>query len=129
MLRNLILSAMSVALAFTFIEAKTNVTSEPFGKLPDGTAVEVYTLKSATIEARVITYGGILLSLKAPDRNSKMSDVVLGFDGADGYYANSNNPGTAYFGALIGRYANRIGHATFALDGKKYSLSANNNGN
>ncbi|HEY6181925.1 MAG TPA: aldose epimerase family protein [Terriglobales bacterium] len=129
MLRVLILSVVCILMSINFAEAKTTVTSQPFGKLPDGTTIEIFTLKSEKVEARIMTYGGILVSMKVPDRNGKVGDVVLGYDNVDGYYANSNNPGTAFFGALIGRYANRIGGASFTLDGKKYSLPANNNGN
>jgi len=110
-------------------DAKTIVSSQPFGKLPDGTAIEIFTLKNEKVEARIMTYGGILVSMKVPDRNGKAGDVVLGYDNVDGYYANNNHPGTAFFGALIGRYANRIGGASFTLDGKKYSLPANNGAN
>ena len=129
MLRVLILSLVCFLMSVNLVEAKTTVSSQPFGKLPDGSAVEIFTLTSGAVEARIMTYGGILVSMKVPDRTGKVADVVLGYDTADGYFGNSNNPGTAYFGALIGRYANRIGGATFSLDGKKYSLSANNNGN
>jgi aldose 1-epimerase len=129
MLRTFVLSLVCLFMSVNFLEAKTVVTSQPFGKLPDGTAIKIFTLKSEKVEARIMTYGGILVSLKAPDRNAKVADVVLGYDNVDGYYANSNHPGTAFFGALIGRYANRIGGASFTLDGKKYSLPANNNGN
>jgi aldose 1-epimerase len=111
------------------LEAKTRVTSQPFGKLPDGTPVEIYTLSDGAFEARIATYGGIVVSLKAPDRNGKSADVVLGFDNLDGYVANFNGPADAFFGALIGRYANRIAHGSFTLDGQKYSLPKNNGEN
>jgi aldose 1-epimerase len=111
------------------VQAKTKVTSQSFGKMPDGTPIEIFTLHSGAMEAQVMSYGGILVSLKVPDRNAKSTDIVLGYDTLDGYVANNNGPGTAFFGAIIGRYANRIAHASFTLDGKKYSLSANNNGN
>ena len=110
-------------------EAKTKVTSEPFGKMPDGTPVEIFTLTDGAYEARIATYGGIVVSLKVPDRNGKPADVVLGFDNLDGYVANFNGPSDAFFGALIGRYANRIAHGNFTLDGKKYSLPLNNGEN
>jgi aldose 1-epimerase len=100
--------------------SQTQVTSEPFGKLPDGTAVELYTLKNPALEARILTYGGILVSLKTPDRHGQSADVVLGFDSLAPY---TTNP--AYFGAVVGRYANRIAHARFSLDGKPYSLFKN----
>jgi aldose 1-epimerase len=105
------------------------VTSQPFGKMPDGTPVEIYTLSDGAFEARIATYGGVVVSLKAPDRNGKIADVVLGFDDLDGYVANFNGPADAYFGALIGRYANRIAHGSFTLDGHKYSLPLNNGAN
>jgi aldose 1-epimerase len=110
-------------------EAKTKVTSQPFGKLPDGTPVEIYALNDGAFEARIATYGGIVVSLKTPDRNGKPADVVLGFDDLDGYVANFNGPSDAFFGALIGRYANRISHGSFTLNGKKYSLPLNNGEN
>ena len=110
-------------------DAKTKATSEPFGKTPDGTPVEIFTLSDGAYEARIATYGGIVVSLKVPDRNGKSADVVLGFDNLDGYVANFNGPADAFFGALIGRYANRIAHGSFTLDGKKYSLPLNNGEN
>jgi aldose 1-epimerase len=110
-------------------EAKTKVISQPFGKMPDGTPVEIYTLSNDAYEARIATYGGIVVSLKAPDRNGKTADVVLGFDDLDGYVENFNGTSDAYFGAIIGRYANRIAHGSFTLDGKKYSLPLNNGEN
>jgi aldose 1-epimerase len=120
---------IGLALCAASLEAKTNVTREPFGKMPDGTAVEVYTLADGPVEARILTYGGIILSLKVPDRSGKVADVVLGFDDLDGYVSNSNGPSASFFGAIIGRYANRIAHGKFALDGKTYSLPLNNGEN
>ena len=110
-------------------EAETKVTSGPFGKLSDGTPVEIYTLNDGAFEARIATYGGIVVSMKAPDRNGKTADVVLGFDDLDGYVANFNGSSDAFFGAVIGRYANRIAHGSFMLDGQKYSLPLNNGAN
>ena len=110
-------------------EGKTKVTNQPFGKMPDGTPVEIYTLSDGAYEARIATYGGIVVSLKAPDRSGKPADVVLGFDDLDGYVANSNGPSGAFFGAIIGRYANRIAHGSFTVDGRKYSLPLNNGEN
>jgi aldose 1-epimerase len=110
-------------------QAKTKVTSESFGKTPDGTQVEVYTLSDGAFEARIATYGGIVVSLKTPDRSGKTADVVLGFDDLDGYVANFNGTSNAFFGAIIGRYANRIAHGSFTLDGQKYSLPLNNGEN
>jgi len=111
------------------MEAKTKVSQEAFGKMPDGTAVELFTLADGAYEARIATYGGVLVSFKAPDRNGKTGDVVLGFDDLEGYVANFNGPDNAFIGALIGRYANRIAHGSFTLDGKTYSLPKNNGDN
>jgi len=111
-------------------EAKTTVTNQPFGIMPDGTPVELYSLEDGPFQVRVSSYGGIIVSLKAPDRSGKAADVVLGFDDLDGYVANNNAPkGGAFFGAIIGRYANRIAHGSFTLDGHKYSLPLNNGEN
>ncbi len=118
-----------IALASITVEAKTKVTSQPFGKTPDGTPVELYTLSDGSYEARIATYGGVVVSLKVPDRTGKVGDVVLGFDDLDGYVANFNGSSDAFFGALIGRYANRIAHGSFALDAKTYSLPKNNGDN
>jgi len=128
-LRIIAMSGLWLALFSMTMEAKTKVTSEPFGKMPDGTPVEIFTLSSGAYEARIATYGGIVVSLKAPDRNGNAADVVLGFDNLDGYVANFNGPADAFFGALIGRYANRIAHGSFTLDGTKYSLPLNNGEN
>ncbi len=128
-LRTIAISGLWLALFSMTTEAKTKVTSEPFGKTPDGTPVEIYTLSDGAYEARIATYGGIVVSLKVPDRNGKPGDVVLGFDNVDGYVANFNGPSDAFFGALIGRYANRIAHGSFTLDGKEYSLPLNNGAN
>jgi aldose 1-epimerase len=98
---------------------------ESFGKTADGQSVELYTLTNANgIEAKIMTYGGIVVSLRVPDRNDKLDDVVLGFDTLDGYLKAHSN-----FGAIIGRYGNRIGKARFALNGVEYKLAANNGEN
>jgi aldose 1-epimerase len=126
--RTILISGLWFAVTIA-VEAKTTVTSQPFGKMPDGTSVEIYTLRDGAFEARIATYGGILVSMKIPDRNGKAADVVLGFDDAEGYVTNFNGPSAASFGATIGRYANRIAHGSFTLDGEKYSLPKNNGEN
>jgi aldose 1-epimerase len=128
-LKRIVVGAVVFAAVSIIAEAKTKVTSQPFGKLPDGTPVEIYTLSDGAFEVRIATYGGVVISLIAPDRNGKTADVVLGFDDLDGYVANFNSSADAYFGALIGRYANRIAHGSFTLDGHKYSLPLNNGAN
>jgi len=98
--------------------------NRPFGKARNGEAVELYTLTNAKgMEATITTYGGIVTSLRAPDRNGKMDDVVLGFDTLDGYLG---DPPAPYFGALIGRYGNRIAKGRFTLNGTEYKLAQNN---
>lgn len=95
---------------------------EPFGVAPDGNAVELFTLTNANgLEARITTYGGIIVSLRVPDRNGRLADVVLGHDTLDGYLEND-----AYLGALIGRYGNRIANGRFTLAGERYTLATNN---
>jgi aldose 1-epimerase len=102
------------------------VTKAPFGKLLDGRQVDIYTLRNAKgMEARIMNYGGVLVSLEVPDRNGQLGDLVLGYDSLQEYLTNA----VTYFGQLIGRYGNRIGHAKFELDGHAYELDANNNGN
>ena len=89
--------------------------------------MELYTLtNSKGMQADIMTYGGILVSLKTPDRGGKLADVVLGFDAIDGYV---NDPPPPYFGALIGRYGNRIGGGRFSLNGTEYKLAQNNGPN
>jgi aldose 1-epimerase len=102
------------------------VKKELFGRLADGMAVDIYTLtnKSSGIEARVMTYGATLVSLRLPDRNGAFADVNLGFDNLEGYLG--THP---YFGVIVGRYANRIAKGRFTLDGVGYTLAQNNNGN
>src|SRR5580693_10727502 len=128
-LRKIVIFGLWVALFSMTMEAKTKVTSQPFGKMPDGTPIEIFTLSDGAHEARIATYGGIVVSLKVPDRTGKSADVVLGFDDLSGYVSNFNGPSNAFFGAIIGRYANRIAHASFTLDGQKYSLPKNNGDN
>jgi len=113
-----------LALSTMNLEAKTSVTKEPFGTMPDGTPVEIYTLNAQNIQARIMTYGGILVSLRTPDRGGKMDDIVLGFDSIDNYVAKST-----FFGALVGRYANRIAKGRFTLEGTTYSLPLNDGHN
>jgi aldose 1-epimerase len=101
------------------------ITKSNFGKLPDGTAVEQYTLNgSHGAFCKIITYGGILSELHVPDKSGKLADVVLGFDDLPGYLG--PHP---YFGATCGRFSNRIAKGKFTLEGKTYSLAINNGPN
>ena len=106
------------------MQGKTSVTKQAFGQTSDGTAVDLYTLADGKVEARITNYGGIIVSLRTPDRQGKLDDVVLGYDSFEGYRTNP-----AYFGAIIGRYANRIAHGSFQLDGKTYSVPKNDGDN
>jgi aldose 1-epimerase len=101
------------------------ISQAPFGKMPGGAPVEIYTLRNSKgMEARIMTYGGIVQSLKVPDKNGRFDDVVLGYDNLEGYLKSS-----PFFGALVGRYGNRIGGAKFTLEGKTYTLATNNGPN
>ncbi len=101
------------------------IKRESFGQTKDGKPVELYTItNSHGVEVRAITYGGIVVSLRVPDKNGKLDDVVLGFDKLDGYLDKS-----PYFGAIVGRYGNRIANGKFSLDGKEYWLAKNNGPN
>ena len=94
--------------------------SIPFDTLPDGTVIEQYTLSAGALSCDILTYGGTLRALRVPDRDGKTVDVLLGFDKVEPYRS-----GGKYLGALIGRYANRIGAARFSLNGTPYPLTAN----
>lgn len=98
---------------------------EHFGKTANNQNIDLYTLTNANrVEAKITNYGGILVSLKVPDRSGKPGDVVLGFDSLEDY-----EKGDSYFGAIIGRYANRIGKGLFTLGGGEYKLAVNNGEN
>lgn len=101
------------------------IERKPFGTLPGGREVTIYTLKNNTgMEVDVITYGAIITAIRVPDRDNGPGDVVLGFDNLEAYLG--DHP---YFGAMVGRVCNRIGNARFELDGKVYSLTANQGAN
>ena len=104
--------------------AKTRVTKQAFGHTAEGTPVDLYSLKDGKIEVGILTYGGIVATLRVPDRNGKLDDVVLGCDSVEKYVAQ-----TAHFGGIIGRYANRIAHGTFQLDGHTYHIPKNDGDN
>lgn len=106
-------------------QGKHVIKKEEFGTTKDGTPVERYTLANTHgMEVRAMTYGGIVTNLRVPDKAGKLDDVVLGFDNLAGYM--DNKP---YFGAIIGRYANRIAKGKFTLDWKEYTLAVNNGPN
>lgn len=118
-------SLAAVALiATSAFAAKDTVTSKPFGTV-NGKSVQLYTLtNSQGMQVKITNYGGIVTSVIVPDRNGHMGDVALGYDNVQSYVKNS-----PYFGALVGRYANRIAKGKFTLDGKQYHLFVNNGPN
>ena len=96
-----------------------------FGKTPDGQNVDLYTLTNKNgMQVAITNFGGIVVRIKVADRGGKAEDVVLGYDALDGYVGDK-----AYFGAVVGRYGNRIAQGKFALDGATYTLARNNGGN
>jgi len=104
---------------------RASVEKKAFGKTPDGQQVDLYTLtNTAGMTAKIMTYGAILTELDVPDRDGKPADVVLGFDNLKDYLA-----GHPYFGATVGRVANRVAKGKFTLDGKEYKLAVNNGPN
>ena len=135
---NLVLTAMALIMVGcekkktqTPQETKTreqrvmSIGTKPFGKTPDGQEVDLYTMTNTNgITAKITNYGAILVSLEVPDKNGKLADITLGFDTLEGYIK-----GHPYFGATVGRYANRIGGAKFKLNDVEYQLAANNGPN
>ena len=118
------LFALLLLFSCALASAQTGITKAPFGTA-DGQSVDLYTLRNVHgVEAKITNYGGILVSLKVPDRNGKFDDVVLGFNDLDTYLK-----GHPYFGALIGRYGNRIAKGRFTLNGVEYKLAVNNGEN
>jgi aldose 1-epimerase len=118
--------ALLLLLSCVAVAAAQSVTKESYGKTAAGENVDLYTLRNSKgVEAKITNYGGILVSLKVPDRNGKFDDVVLGFNDLDSYLT-KNDP---YMGALIGRYGNRIAKGRFTLDGVEYKLAVNNGEN
>lgn len=102
----------------------SEVTKIPFGVTSSGKPVDQYTLQSGRLSCDILTYGGALRSFRAPDRDGKIVDVLLGYDNMAAYEAQDK-----FMGALIGRFANRIGGAAFQLDGKMYQLAKNDGPN
>jgi aldose 1-epimerase len=114
-----------LGIAGNVVHGAGSLVKTPYGKTPDGQSVDLYTLTNAHgMQAAITNYGGIVVSLNVPDRKGAMADVVLGFDKLQSYTA--KNP---YFGALVGRYGNRIAQGKFTLDGRQCTLAQNDNGN
>ncbi|HZB26840.1 MAG TPA: hypothetical protein VE379_11935, partial [Vicinamibacterales bacterium] len=120
-----VFAAGALALASAQGKEKPGVSRAPFGRTADGKAVEIFTLTNRNgLEVKAITYGGIITSVRVPDRAGALADVVLGFETLDGYLK-----GHPYFGAIVGRYGNRIAGGRFAIDGRTFTLATNNGPN
>jgi aldose 1-epimerase len=123
-----VLSGLGLSLIIATLSAQAaglSAEHKAFGKTNDGTPVEQYILRNSQgLQATVITYGGVLQSLKVPGKDGKAEDIVLGFDDVQGYQS-----GTAYFGATIGRYGNRLANGAFELDGRHYQVPKNDGPN
>jgi aldose 1-epimerase len=115
--------------------AAVTITSQPFGTTTGGTPVQIYTLSNGHMRVRITNFGGVIQSIYVPDRHGRMADVALGFGNLAGYEANdvypqpSGGSGSTYFGATVGRYANRIAGGQFTLNGHTYKLPLNNGPN
>lgn len=115
----------ALALAISTVSCGSGGNHRPFGETPSGEKVDLYTLSNRKgMEVAISTYGGVVVSLKVPDRTGAPGDVVLGFDDFKGYLLPP-----PYFGAIVGRYANRIANGKFTLDGVEYRLARNNGEN
>jgi aldose 1-epimerase len=121
----ILLASLCLLAGTSCMPKKEVLKQDKFGVLPDGRGVALYTLSNAHgMEVAISTYGATIVSIKVPDRNGKIADVVLGFDSLDGYLTKE-----PYFGAVVGRYGNRIAKGSFTLDGATYTLARNNGEN
>jgi aldose 1-epimerase len=109
--------------------AAVTVTKADFGKLPDGKQAQVYTLKNADLEVKITDYGARIVALDTKDKNGTMGDVVLGYPSVEGYVHEAENNKKTYFGAIVGRYGNRIRNGKFSIDGHEYSVPQNDKTN
>ena len=120
-----LLAALSVLALCGSALAQTRVVKAPWGKMPDGSTVELYTLTDARLTIAVTTFGAHITSIQAPDRAGSRADIVLGYNDFAGYLADNKT----YLGSVVGRYGNRIGKGRFTVGGKPVQLDLNNNGN
>jgi len=121
----LLSASLTLCLTAVVAYAQAGVTKDSFGKTSTGEEIDIYTLRNSNgLETQITNYGAIVVSLKAPDRNGKFDDIVLGFSDLDSYL--KPHP---YFGAIVGRYGNRIAKGRFTLDGVEYKLAVNNGEN
>ncbi|MGH9484761.1 MAG: aldose epimerase family protein, partial [Terriglobales bacterium] len=123
MKRFLFTASALIALGGMLMASPPGISQRPFGKLPDGRTAELFTLTNAHgMQVEITNFGATLVALKVPDRHGNFADVLLGYDTLAGYLADHET----YFGALVGRYANRIAFGRFSLDGRTYTLPINN---
>ena len=134
----LTVAAIAIARPSTSAPARAvavTITSQPFGTTTGGTPVRIFTLSNGHMRVRITNFGGMIQSIYVPDRRGRMADVTLGFGNLAGYEANDVSPqpsggsGSTYFGATVGRYANRIAKGHFTLNGHSYTLPVNNGPN
>ena len=124
------IAVLAVGLLMSLTGLASHAATKPversnFGTTSDGKPVSLYVLTNKSgMQVSIINFGGIVVSIKVPDRRGKLADVVLGYDTLDGYLNDQN-----FFGALIGRYGNRIAHGQFSIDGRRYTLAKNNGEN
>src|SRR5262245_48649966 len=105
--------------------AKSGITSQEFGTMKDGQHIQLYKLTNKNgMEVDIANFGGIVQNIKVPDKSGKLTDVALGYDKLDDYVTDKSS-----FGAMIGRYGNRIAHGKFTLDGHTYTLATNDGEN
>ncbi|HKM83760.1 MAG TPA: aldose epimerase family protein [Candidatus Acidoferrum sp.] len=105
------------------------MSKKSFGRMPEGQEVDLFTLKSEKLEAQISSYGAAIIVLRAPDRSGNWEDIVIGPQDLSSHVANQRSNGPIFFGASIGRYANRIAHGVFSLDGKTDTLAKNDGDN
>ena len=126
MIRFIFGGVITAAMVFSTVSMASAATAKrsTFGKLSDGTEIDAVTLTGANgVSATIISFGATLQAFRVPDRNGKLADIELGYDNLADYVAHPN-----YWGASVGRYANRIAGGKFTLDGKAYQLPLNDNG-
>ncbi len=123
--RILCMAAIFSATMTMHSSAQMKVSSADWGKAADGHPVKLYTLKSADLTVRITDFGARIVSIEAPDRSGKFANIVLGYGNVAAYEADKST----YFGAVVGRYGNRIAKGTYSIDGKTYHAPLNNNGN